>query len=93
MKHTAQAQKIMAKLPATVYNKLRNNDMESAKDYFKLYVELSGKSITPQQLKTQLIEEYTTQNERLKLRKQMPLETLMVIKRLDQTMKELGYAE
>lgn len=90
-KQAATANKIVAELPNKMYNSLRNNNVEKFKDFALLYTELTGRDPTIELLETQAMQEFTTGDEKLALRKQLPLETLMVIKRMRDNMKAMGY--
>jgi hypothetical protein len=90
-KQAATGANVMRELPDKIYNQLRNNNPEKAKDFITLYVELSGKELSAEQLENQLVQEFTTADEKLMMRKNMPLETMLAIKRLKQTLSEMGY--
>jgi hypothetical protein len=90
-KQAATGANVMRELPDKIYNQLRNNNPEKARDFISLYVELSGKELSAEQLENQLVQEFTTADEKLMMRKNMPLETMLAIKRLKQTLSEMGY--
>jgi hypothetical protein len=85
------AQKIVSALPGKIYNQLRNNDKEGAKDFITLYAQLSGKDFNVRQLEQQIVEEYTTPDQRMMMKKNLPVETVLAYKRLQETLKEMGY--
>ena len=91
-KHIAQATQITRDLPGKIYNKLATNQLDDAKEYIELYTELSGKAPTRQQLETQIIARFTTPGQRLNMKKTMPLETVLAVKRLHETLDRMGYA-
>lgn len=90
-KQAAVGADVMRELPNKIYNQLRNNNQEKVKDYITLYVELSGKPFTSQQLETQLLQEFTTADEKLALRKNSPVEQSLAVKRLRDTLQQMGY--
>ena len=92
-KHIAQASQITRDLPGKIYNKLATNQLDDAKEYIELYTELSGKAPTRQQLETQIIARFTTPGQRLNMKKTMPLETVLAVKRLHETLDRMGYAD
>lgn len=91
-KHIAQAAQITRDLPGKIYNKLATNQTDDAREYIELYVELSGKAPTRQQLETQIIARFTTPGQRLNMKKNMPLEAVLAVKRLHETLDRMGYA-
>lgn len=86
------AQRISAELPGKIYNQLRNNNLDNAKDYITLYVNLSGKNYTKQQLEQQIMEEFTTPDQKMIMRKNLPIETVLAYKRLSTVLESMGYA-
>lgn len=91
-KHIAQAAQITRDLPGKIYNKLATNQTDDAREYIELYVELSGKAPTRQQIETQIIARFTTPGQRLNMKKNMPLEAVLAVKRLHETLDRMGYA-
>jgi len=91
-KHIAQAAQITRDLPGKIYNKLATNQTDDAREYIELYVELSGKAPTRQQIETQMIARFTTPGQRLNMKKNMPLEAVLAVKRLHETLDRMGYA-
>lgn len=87
-----QAASVVRGLPNSIYRDLVDEDMDSVRDKIKLYAELSGNSFSSQQLTNQVLQRYLTPDGRM-ISKTMPLETVKAYKRLQDTLKELGYAE
>jgi hypothetical protein len=79
----SQAQKVISSLPNRIYNELRKNNMDEAKDLIGLYAKLSGKSITEQQIASEAQKEYTTSAQR-SMMNATTVPGMLAIKRLQQ---------
>jgi hypothetical protein len=78
---------VIRDLPGRIYNQVRNGNMEKARDYAKLYTQLSGKPLTNEQFTNRAIREYTTGSERMMMNV-TTVEGLVAAKRLKQLLDE-----
>ncbi len=69
------------------YNTVRNGNMDKARDYIKLYTELTGKEMTPDMFQSRFMKEYTTGAERIGM-DLTTVEGMVAYKRLKQLLEE-----
>lgn len=82
-----QTQAVIRALPNKVYNAVRNNDMESAREYIKLYSQLSKNKMTEKMFEDRILKEYTTALDKAST-KAKTLEGLAAVKRLRELLAE-----
>lgn len=78
---------VIASLPSKIYNELRNNRTEKAKDLIGLYSRLSGKEITTEQIQNEAMKEYTTAAQRASMNA-TTIPGMLAIKRLQQIQQQ-----
>jgi hypothetical protein len=73
----------LTKIPDKLYDAVRRGDIKDAKEYTRIYLELTGsdRDFLQQLIETRLMEEYTTSSEKSALRRD-PLEVMKMKKRI-----------
>lgn len=82
-----QAQTVARKLPDRVYNEVRKGDLDKAREYMKLYVELTGNPMTEDMFQKRVLDEYMTSAEKAQY-KAKNLQGLAAVKNLRDLLKE-----
>lgn len=78
----AEVQDRLSTLPAKMYDAIRRGDTEDAKEYMRIYTTLTGKQIPKQSIQALIMKEYTTSDERSKMKKN-PMEITLMLKRVE----------
>ena len=73
-----------------IYDAARNGDVETTKELVTLYTQITGKKLTNDQMKKQILDEFTTAAQRA-AKGGKSIEGLKAVKQMQEYFKEMGY--
>lgn len=90
-KKASNANKRGMDLVNDIYDTARNGDAEGTKELITLYAQITGKPITNEQMKKQIMDEFTTAAQRATINGTKQVEALKAVKQMQEFLKGMGY--